>query len=169
MYGNPLSSEVTLTVPGGKISGIKLYMTGYAVHNLTISFNGREVDQESENTSYYWTWSDEEGTESVVFSFTNTYGCRYIKSIEVTYSEDLGGKEECGLAFSEPAAQGIIGEEFTAPVLANPNNLALTWASSDENVATVSAEGVVTLVRGGKTTSSGATECNETYAKGNAK
>lgn len=165
-----ITPQITLTVPNGKISAVKFYMSAaVALHALSLDFNGKEVDSEKEGSLYYWAWSDAEGTETVTIEWNNTYYARYIHYIEVTYTRDLGGKQESGLAFSENAVEGIIGEEFTPPVLSNPNNLPLTWTSTDENVATVDADGAVTLVGSGKTVITVATPGNDLYAEGNAR
>lgn len=160
---------VTLTVPNGKITAAKVYMSGSALNALSLFFNESEVDSDNEGALYYWAWSDSEGVESLNFQWDNKFYDRFIHSIEVTYTEDLGGKQECGLAFSETYVEAFTGEEFTAPVLSNPNNLPLTWTSSDQNVATVDAEGQVTIVAAGKTTINVATTGNDDYAAGNAK
>ncbi|MDE6027033.1 MAG: hypothetical protein K2G23_03060, partial [Muribaculaceae bacterium] len=94
---------------------------------------------------------------------------RYIQKIEVTYTPDLGGKEECGLAFSAATAEGIVGETFTAPELSNPHDLPLSWSSSDESVATVDEDGKVTLVGGGTAVIEASTEGDDSYARGNAR
>ncbi|MDE6339959.1 MAG: Ig-like domain-containing protein, partial [Muribaculaceae bacterium] len=98
-----------------------------------------------------------------------TFGTRYIRSIEVVYTRALGDKQECGLTFSEMSAEAVIGAENTYPELSNPNNLPLTWSSSDESVATVNAEGKVTLIGGGKTMITVETEGNDSFAAGNAR
>lgn len=65
--------------------------------------------------------------------------------------------EPAGLSFGDPAptveADLYKPAEFTAPTLINPKRLAVTYGSSNEDVATVDAEtGKVTLVGVGKTT-----------------
>lgn len=54
-------------------------------------------------------------------------------------------KEEAGLAFETTEFTINLGESFTAPALTNPNNLTVTWESSNTNVATVANDGTVTL------------------------
>ncbi|MDE6368120.1 MAG: Ig-like domain-containing protein [Muribaculaceae bacterium] len=144
-------------------------MSGTALNALSLYFNNKEVESENDGALYYWSWNDDEGVETLNFQWNNRYYNRFIHSIELTYSVDLGGKNECGLSFSETEAEAVIGEEFTAPVLSNPNNLPVSWSSSDENVATVDADGNVTLVAGGKTTITAATEGNDEYAAGNTR
>lgn len=160
--------NLTLTVPNGKISEVKLLMSGSGLVSLDIPFNGNDVESVSEGSLYSWTWKDGEGSEAVSAKWPGAYMTRYIHSIEVTYTRDLGGKQECGLAFSESSAEVVMGEENTFPELSNPNDLPLTWTSSDEKVATVDAEGKVTLLSGGKTTITVATKGNDSYASGNA-
>ena len=58
-----------------------------------------------------------------------------------------------GLAFLEDKATAKMGEDFTLPTLTNPNNLTVTWTSSDKTVATVDPNtGTVTLIAAGTTT-----------------
>lgn len=168
-----MKPRIRLSVPSGKITAIKLYMTGSgnnaALIALSMFFNEEEIDSEKEGTMYCWTWSSSEGAETVFLDWENKFYSRYIHSIELTYTEDLGGKQECGLAFSEATADAFIGEPFTGPALANPNGLPLTWSSSEESVATVDAEGKVTPLTAGKTIITVATTGNDAYAAGNTK
>ncbi|MDE6681915.1 MAG: Ig-like domain-containing protein [Muribaculaceae bacterium] len=161
--------EVTLSIPNGKIKGFKLVMTGDALGTLEIEVEGKKVESVSENNAYSWTWSDEEGLEKVTFDWENKFHTRYIHSIEITYTPDLGGKKECGLSFNEDSAEVILGQDFTLPTLSNPNNLPIVWSSTNESVATVDAKGVVTLVGGGETSIIASTEGNDAYAAGNVK
>ena len=73
-----------------------------------------------------------------------------------------------GLAFEKDAYTVNLNESFTAPTLTNPNNLTVTYASSDENVATVTSDGAVNLVGAGTTTITASSEETETYAAGSA-
>ncbi|MDE5789759.1 MAG: Ig-like domain-containing protein [Muribaculaceae bacterium] len=130
---------------------------------------GQTVNAVNENSFFSWTWKDEEGLENLTISWTNSYNIRYIKSIEVQYTPDLGGKKESGLSFDEGSVEVVLGKDYTVPTLSNPNNLPIVWSSSNEGVATVDANGVVTLVGAGITTITASTEGNDEYAAGNAK
>ena len=71
-------------------------------------------------------------------------------SIVITYTPGVAGKEAAGLSFAESSVSIPFGQAFSGLEISNPNNLALTWTSSDESVATV-ANGVVTVVAAGET------------------
>lgn len=163
--------EITMSVDNGKISALKFYMSGPGLNSLDLNFNETVVEAASEGTTgiYSWTWTPEEEAEQVVIDWVNNYYAKYIHSIEVTYSVDLQGKEECGLSFNSSSVEAFIGEENEMPVLSNPNNLPLTWASSEESVATVDNEGKVTLLNGGRTFITVSTDGNDAYAAGNAR
>ncbi len=166
-----ITPEITLTVPGGKISAAKLFLSGTnnaGLNTLGVNFNSAEIEAEKDGSLFYWAWTDAEGIESLTITWKNIYYARFIHSIELTYTEDLGGKQESGLSFSETVAEGVLGEEFVAPAFSNPNNLELTWSSSDDKVAAVSSAGEVTLVGIGKTVISVSTPGNDIYAAGNA-
>ena len=77
-------------------------------------------------------------------------------------------KAAAGLAYSAEPCTATIGQENAFPVLSNENGLDVTYASSDEKVATISAEGVITLVAAGTTTISASSEENEEYKAGYA-
>lgn len=162
--------SASLTVPNGKITKVRLYLSGSALTTLAIDFNGEESESTGTDGSlYYWDWSNTEGVETLNFKWDNKWYARYIHSIEVTYTEDLGGKQECGLAFSASEAEAIEGKDFTEPTLDNPNDLEVTWSSSNEAVATVNENGELTLVGGGSAVITAATAGNDEFAKGNAK
>ncbi|MCR4604295.1 MAG: Ig-like domain-containing protein [Prevotella sp.] len=71
-----------------------------------------------------------------------------------------------GLAFSSTTATAKMGETFETPTLENPYNLALTWTSSDEGVATVDQTGAVTLVAAGTTVITATFAGNDDYEAG---
>lgn len=98
---------------------------------------------------------------------TNSKNVQLSKVI-VTYT--VGGviKDPAGLEYAETEFTVEVGEEFTAPELVNPNNLAVTYDSSDKTVATVDAEGNVTVLAVGTTTITATSAETETYQKGEA-
>lgn len=59
-------------------------------------------------------------------------------------------------------------DTFKAPELNNPNNLPVTWTSSDEAVATVDANGKVTIKAEGVTTITATSEATEEFGAGKA-
>ena len=70
-----------------------------------------------------------------------------LTKIAINYTEVAGDKKPAGIYYSASSVEVNANDldKFEAPVLNNPNNLALTFTTSDENVAEVSNEGVVTL------------------------
>jgi len=83
--------------------------------------------------------------------FTPTANVTNIKTIKVTYEEGAE-KADPELAFSESTATATLGEPFVAPTLTNPNNVGVTYESSEPTVATVDpTTGEVTLVAKGTT------------------
>ena len=89
--------------------------------------------------------------------------------IYVISAEELAStKKNADLAFSQDSVSVVLGEEFSAPTLSNPNNLPVTYSSSDENVATVDAQGNVTVVGAGTTKITASSEETDTYYAGSA-
>lgn len=76
-----------------------------------------------------------------------------LKKYNTTYEFDAGNelvslsrtKAEAGLAYNVTAIEKNIGDAAFINPLTNPNNLTVTYSSSDENVATVDANGEVTV------------------------
>ena len=87
----------------------------------------------------------------------------YFSTIDESYTPE---KSDNGLAFSSTTATAKMGESFTAPSLSNPNQLTLTWSSSDESVATVDQSGNVTLVAAGTTIIAAAFAGSDRYLAG---
>ena len=85
-------------------------------------------------------------------NYTNKEGSNYEAdptSTQASYSLTIN-KATPTLAFSKETATATMGQAFTAPTLNNPNSLAVTYSSSKETVATISEEGVVTIVGEGQ-------------------
>jgi hypothetical protein len=78
----------------------------------------------------------------------------------------VDNREEAGLAYSVEEFEATLGEDNTFPTLSNPNELAVSYKSSNEDVATVDAEGNVTLVGNGTTTITATSEATDTYKAG---
>ena len=68
-------------------------------------------------------------------------------SIALTVGSYAAACTDAGLLLADnPDIEVNVGETLTAPVLTNPNNVAVTYASSNESVVTVAADGTLTSV-----------------------
>ena len=164
-----VDTKITLNVPNGHVTAATIRMSGYAMSSLDVTFNGKEIASDGDGSIYFWSWNDSNGGETLTITWPSTFMARYIHSLEVTYTPDLGGKEAPGLSFRRTSTEGFVGEPFTAPSLSNPNKLPVTWSSTDTAVATVNGKGQVTIVGKGTTVIIAATEGNDQYAAGNAR
>lgn len=79
-------------------------------------------------------------------STSSQQGFIFIDKIVVTY-DNSDTREPAGLAWSESSVTVLTTElaDFTAPTLTNPNSVAVTYASDNTEVATVTEAGTVTL------------------------
>ena len=76
--------------------------------------------------------------------------------------------EPAQLSFSRVTCSATIGQEVEYPTLNNPNNLAVTYDSSDKSVATVAADGTVTILAVGETTISASSAKTDKFDAGYA-
>ena len=84
----------------------------------------------------------------------------------VKQGSPINTKVAPGFSFSADFAQANLGEAFTAPTFSNPNNVSVTFTSTDPTVATISDAGVVTLVGAGNTVISAKSVADENYEAG---
>lgn len=77
-------------------------------------------------------------------------------------------KEDAGLAFDKDTYETNIGEDFTSPILTNPNDLPITYTSSNESVASVDDNGIVNIIAAGTTTIKAVFEGNDNFFYGDA-
>lgn len=81
-----------------------------------------------------------------------------------------GTLEKAGLSWSaESYTATLASEDNEFPALSNPNNLSVTYSSSDTSIASIDASsGEITLVAEGTVAIIATSEVNETYAAGSA-
>lgn len=119
----------------------------------------------------YVAGSDEIGTwTGNATSFTLTASTNQVRAtkIVVTLAAGSSTKKSAGLDFSASSAKAVLGEAFTAPTLTNPNKLTVSYSSSDEKVATVAADGTVSIKAAGTTTIKAETAETDEYYAGTA-
>ncbi len=76
----------------------------------------------------------------------------YLSKITLEWEIEGGGLQSPDFEFSTTAASATLGEAFTPPTLTNTSDGTVSYASSNESVATVDADGAVTILAGGSTT-----------------
>ena len=96
-----------------------------------------------------------------------TAGTYEVKHFSIS-SDAPVAKEEAGLSYDVGNYTIILGESYTLPVLSNPNNLAVTYTSSNVNVATVDEQGNVTPLATGQTTIKASAEESDRFKAGSA-
>lgn len=153
--GGGKSQTMTFTANGGTITNIVFTASKVGLKASTGTLSALS------NGSATWTGS---GAEII---FTTT-GENKFTAIKVTYAPS--GKEPAGLSFETPAVSIVQGETYAGQTVKNPNNLTVTYASDDENVAEVNATtGAVTLgTEIGTATITASTDGDATHAAGTA-
>lgn len=156
LYGG--TDAFTLSAKDASITKVVI---SYAASPGTLAVDGVAVAISS-NVS---TWEGKAAAPEFVYTVTSN---KAIKTIEVTYETNLSGDQKpAGLAFDAATATVIKGEAFTAPEFSNPNNLPVTWNSTNPAVATV-ADGVVTILADGTTTIEATSAATEEFGTGYA-
>ncbi|MBR6715789.1 MAG: Ig-like domain-containing protein [Prevotella sp.] len=190
-----LNEDGTIT-PGSSIQQITLedgfYFNvgdGY-LYAANSSSNWMRTEAEADDNAKADISIDENGDATIIFQGTNTrnhmrfnynngnpvFSCyaesssiktlpRIYRKVGYTPTPTL---KDAGLAYEVEAYTATIDGENEFPVLANPNELAVTYTSSDESVATVDAEGNITLVGAGETTITATSKETDAFKAGEA-
>ena len=77
-------------------------------------------------------------------------------------------RAEAGLQWSSSTASAVMDQAPVLPTLSNPNNLEISYSSGNESVATISADGAVTLVGAGTTVITATSSQTGQYSAGSA-
>lgn len=119
-------------------------------------------DKVAAGNDYTYPVTVAEGVEEVTFTFTNTES----KNVRFDNAKLYQGesKKPAGLSWGTASREVTIGaEDNNFPTLTNANNLPVTYASDNTEVATIDAEGNITLIAAGTTNISATFEGNEEY------
>lgn len=136
-------------------------------NSLKVTATGGTLSGDVDLTLENSTWKDYTvaitgATGELVLTFTGKRG--FIDDIVVIESD----KKNPGLVYETTSVTVELGKDFTAPTLTNPNDLTVSYSSSDENVATVAGDGTVTIKAEGTTTITATFAGNDNYNEGSA-
>lgn len=109
------------------------------------------------------------GTQKLTIEFSMTISSNARLDNIVLTGKSSDGRIASGLAFSAQSATALLGsDENTFPTLTNPNNLDVSFASSNEQVATINENGAISLIAAGETTIEASFQGNDEYSAGSA-
>ncbi len=166
-------TKVVVTVDAftsGKVNSFKLYVASNAefttdiqtiTHSIATGTNTFTVTAPTENQFYKIEIDCASGSSN---------GLVQISKIEYYYDNSPIGddRDPAGLSYSTDVFSATIGETNTFPTLNNPNSLTVTYASSDESIATINSNGAITLLAAGETVISASFAGNDSYKEGSA-
>lgn len=159
------SQTLTVTSTVGNITGIEFTCTAsgtakYGPANFTVT-DGTYTYEEKVGT---WSGSAVE----VVFTAESNQ-VRATKIVVTIGGGTTETKKAAGLAFSETSISVLKGSEFTPPTFTKATTATVTFASDNEDVATISADGVISLAGGeGTAVITATSEANDEYKEGSA-
>ena len=161
---HPDPGSFSVTIPMNGKSGEMTLSFKRNDKALTVTAVGAELGKSTRtgNTDEYPV-TVAAGTKEVTFTFTAGSANVRFDDAKLYQGEAL---KPAGLSWGTASREAFLdksNEENKIPVLTNSNNLPVTYGSSDTNVATITAEGAVTLVGTGKSTISAAFAGNDVY------
>lgn len=129
-----LSGNGTLTFRAGawKKDAQELILTA---EGATLDVEGVTMSNAGAFTDYTVPITGATGNVKITFKGAGASKSRFFLDDVVVTATGAATKKAAGLEFSTTSATAVVGQPFTAPTLSNPNNLAVTYSSSDENVA----------------------------------
>ena len=140
--------KFSVTIPMNGKSG-EMTLRFKANRTLSVTSDDATIgDKTNTGNDYTIPVTVAEGTASVTLKFDNTSS----KNIRFDNAELFIGesKKAPGLSWGTASCEVTIGsEDNTFPTLSNENNLAVKYSSDNTDVATIDADGVITLVAAG--------------------
>ena len=170
--GSAIGSLTTGSLAINGNATLTFYLKKYSTDtgNLNVTVTGATADVTQFTPSSSWTQCTvnlTNGNGQVTITFATTSKRAYLDEITlITAGGDTPvQKEDITLTFTPSQATATLGETFTAPVLTiEPDDLSVTYSSSNEQVATVDAQtGAVTLVAEGSTVITASFAGNDNY------
>jgi hypothetical protein len=128
---------------------------------LTVTIDGATLGESTKTgNDYLYPVTVAGGTSEITITFTQSQSQNArLDDIELYQG---AAKKPAGLSWGKASTSLTLGEEVTLK-LSNENNLPVSYTSSEETVATINSEGVVTLVAVGKTILTATFDGNDEY------
>lgn len=149
------NNTITITAEDGK----KIESVEFSITSGSMTADGFDVD--GTYASSIFTLAAP--TNTIVYTTSTNFR---LDKIKINLSSDT--REEAGLAFSAGEYTATLGGQNEFPTLSNPNGLTVSYESTNENVATVDATGVVTINAAGETTITATSEETTEFMAGSA-
>ena len=156
---------------------LKCTDTNNGVRVGTGDYNTFDVVVENEKSYLHTTEGMTNAENGRYLGIYNTQDWRCYSSVNnnikdgslVIFREPASSKEAAGLAFETAAYLVKANGSLATPTLTNPNNLTVTYTSSDANVVAVNeTTGALTIKAAGKAEITASSEETETYKAGSA-
>ena len=151
--GQYLQGTFTMNVPvkAGQIITVNFANTGSSNGTRDLLIDGNVVASSSNTSATNGTYTVPEGKDYVTVA--GSAGLNYFGITVSEVSGEEGGKETPTFAFSATSATAdLAAANNTYPTLSNTSDGAVTYVSTNTNVATIDQDGVITLVALGVTT-----------------
>ncbi len=163
--GSVQASNIALTGDGTLVFSLKKYNKDTGKLNLTVTGATADVTQFTPSDTWTeYTVNLTGGTGNVSITLATSAKRAYIDEIELLSKSGSSTKKNVTMSFSQTAVQATLGETFVAPVLTiDPSGLAVTYSSSNTNIATVTSDGQVTLKAAGTATITAKFAGNDEY------
>ena len=156
----------TAEIPLGGKSG-EMTLSYYTNKTITANSANKDVvigEAVKSGNNYTMTVTVPAGLEKLVLSFVNTSGKTTNARFDDVKLYQGTAKKAAGLSWGTASRLVTIGaDDNVFPTLTNENNLAVTYTSDSTHVATIDANGVITLVAAGNTTISASFAGNDEY------
>lgn len=167
------TATYTLTVNASswnkKYSVIYVQVDGEDVYEISGLENSSDYENTLKNQSFTITLPTGTTTSKVTFTNKVKDKAYFLDNIVITKAGGSGVElEDPKCAFSAETATYTLGEAFSAPTFTTVSDGAVTYKSSNTDVATVDNSGNITAIAAGTTTITASVGVTDTYKSGSA-
>lgn len=189
LRSNNNNSGIVSTTSGGRVAKVEVEWNTNTAAGRTINIYGSDGAYESASDLYGSKKGTKVGSiskgetvlnfpdnsEYTYFGLCSDNGALYLDKVSVTWtsgSVTFSGycttvaadtREEAGISFTEAAITKELMAGYTGQALTNPNSLAVTFTSNNEQVATIAEDGTLTVLAVGETTITATFAGNDDY------